>query len=172
MNKKKIALIILSVVIVSVGIIVAVRIQKEKEMDFGEFSERFEQAAEEVLGEDVKKISKTELAATLTYGDKTDEDNNIYYHILKTTFYEGDPAEITGLHTEALGALFPVDSMDSCEEMMIQDWPGALYKKDDTAFLCWTYSPEVTYVLEYTPSKIDDSEIIKMAKSAELVDEE
>ena len=166
MNKKKIALIILSVVIVSVGIIVAVRIQKEKEMDFGEFSERFEQAAEEVLGEDVKKISKTELAATLTYGDKTDEDNNIYYHILKTTFYEGDPAEITGLHTEALGVLFPVDSMDSCEEMMIQDWYGALYKKDDTAYLCWTYSPEVTYVLEYTPSKIDDSEIIKMAESA------
>ena len=167
MNKKKIALIILSVVIVSVGIIVAVRIQKEKEMDFGEFSERFEQAAEEVLGEDVKKISKTELAATLTYGDKTDEDNNIYYHILKTTFYEGDPAEITGLHTEALGVLFPVDSMDRCEEMMIQDWYGALYKKDDTAYLCWTYSPEVTYVLEYTPSKIDDSEIIKMAESAE-----
>ena len=167
MNKKKIALIILSVVIVSVGIIVAVRIQKEKEMDFGEFSERFEQAAEEVLGEDVKKISKTELAATLTYGDKTDEDNNIYYHILKTTFYEGDPAEITGLHTEALGVLFQVDSMDSCEEMMIQDWYGALYKKDDTAYLCWTYSPEVTYVLEYTPSKIDDSEIIKMAESAE-----
>ena len=167
MNKKKIALIILSVVIVSVGIIVAVRIQKEKEMDFGEFSERFEQAAEEVLGEDVKKISKTELAATLTYGDKTDEDNNIYYHILKTTFYEGDPAEITGLHTEALGVLFTVDSMDSCEEMMIQDWYGALYKKDDTAYLCWTYSPEVTYVLEYTPSKIDDSEIIKMAESAE-----
>ena len=167
MNKKKIALIILSVVIVSVGIIVAVRIQKEKEMDFGEFSERFEQAAEEVLGEDVKKISKTEIAATLTYGDKTDEDNNIYYHILKTTFYEGDPAEITGLHTEALGVLFPVDSMDSCEEMMIQDWYGALYKKDDTAYLCWTYSPEVTYVLEYTPSKIDDSEIIKMAESAE-----
>ncbi len=83
MNKKKIALIILSVVIVSVGIIVAVRIQKEKEMDFGEFSERFEQAAEEVLGEDVKKISKTELAATLTYGDKTDEDRDGHLGIFK-----------------------------------------------------------------------------------------
>lgn len=109
------------------------------------------------------------LVATLTYGDQNDKDNNIYYRILKTTFYEGDPEEITGLHTEALGVLFPVDSMDSCEEMMIQDWPGALYKKDDTAFLCWTYSPEVTYVLEYTPSKLDDSEIIKMAESAEPV---
>ena len=91
-------------------------------------------AQEEVLGEDVRKVSKTELAATLTYGDQNDKDNNIYYRILKTTFYEGGPEEITGLHTEALGVLFPVDSMDSCEEMMIQDWPGALYKKDDTAF--------------------------------------
>ena len=99
--------------------------------------------------------------------DKRQETQKSKKHILKTTFYEGDPAEITGLHTEALGVLFPVDSMDSCEEMMIQDWYGALYKKDDTAYLCWTYSPEVTYVLEYTPSKIDDSEIIKMAESAE-----
>lgn len=48
------------------------------------------------------------LVATMTYGDQNDKDNNIYYRILKTTFYEGDPEEITGLHTEALGVLFPV----------------------------------------------------------------
>lgn len=171
MNKKKlIPLIVAIIVVVTVGIIIAVTSHQKTEMDFDEFADRFEKSAEEVLGEDVKKISKTELAATLTYGDQNDEDNNIYYRILKTTFYEGDPAEITGLHTEALKVLFPVDSMDSCEEMMIQDWPGALYKKGDTAFLCWTYSPEVTYVLEYTTSKIDDSEIVKMAESAELVE--
>ena len=39
------------------------------------------------------------------YGDENDKDNNIYYRILKTTFYEGGPEEITGLHTEALGVL-------------------------------------------------------------------
>ena len=62
-----------------------------------------------------------------------------------------------------------VDGMDSCEEMMIQDWPGALYKKDDTAFLCWTYSPEVTYVLESPPSNIDASELIALPEHAEPV---
>ena len=171
MNKKKqIAILFAVIIVVTVGIIIAVTSHQKKEMNFDEFADRFEKGAEEVLGEDVKKVSKTELAATLTYGDQNDKDNNIYYRILKTTFYEGDPGKITGLHMEALGVLFPVDSMDSCEEMMIQDWPGAIYKKDDTAFLCWTYSPEVTYVLEYTPSKIDDSEIIKMAESAELVE--
>lgn len=170
MNKKKrISILFAVIIVVAVGIIIAVASHQKQEMDFDEFADRFKKSAEEVLGEDVRKVSKTELAATLTYGDQNDEDNNIYYRILKTTFYEGDPEEITGLHTEALGLLFPVDSMDSCEEMMIQDWPGALYKKDDTAFLCWTYSPEVTYVLEYTPSKLDDSEIIKMAESAEPV---
>lgn len=169
MNKKKrIAILFAVILVVAVGIIIAVTSHQKKEMDFDEFADRFEKSANEVLGEDLKKVSKTEVAATLTYGDQTDKDRTIYYRILKTTFYDGDPAEITGLHAEALGVLFPVDSMDSCEEMMIKDWYGALYKKDDKAFLCWTYSPEITYVLEYDPSKIDDSEIIKMAESAEV----
>ena len=73
--------------------------------------------------------------ATLTYGHETDKDNNIYYRILKTAYGEaGDPSSVTGLNTDALNVLFHVDMMDSCEEMMIQDWYGALYKKDDTAF--------------------------------------
>lgn len=173
MNKKKIILIVFTVVIVAVGIVIAVVSQKEKEMKPEEFLERFEQTAEEVLGEDIQQVSKTELVATLTYGHETDKDNNIYYRILKTTYGEaGDPSAVTGLNIDALNALFPVDMMDSCEEMMIQDWHGALYKKDDIAYLCWTYDPEVTYVLEYTPSKMADSEIIKMAESAAPIDEE
>ena len=170
MNKKKILLIVFAIIIVAVGIVTAVVPQKEKEMDPEEFLERFEQAAEEVLGEDIQQISKTELVATLTFGHET--DNKIYYRILKTTYGEaGDPSSVTGLNTDALNVLFPVDMMDSCEEMMIQDWHGALYKKDDTAFLCWTVDPEVSYVLEYTPSKMPDSEIIKMAESATPIDE-
>ena len=127
MNKKKrIAILFAVIIILAVGIIIAVASHQKKEMDFDEFADRFEKSANEVLGEDLKKVSKTEVAATLTYGDQTDKDRTIYYRILKTTFYDGDPAEITGLHTEALGVLFPVDSMDSCEEMMIKDWHGAV----------------------------------------------
>ena len=54
--------------------------------------------------------------------------------------------------------------------MKIQDWDAALYKKGESAYLCWTYSPEVTYVLEYNPEQLDDSEIIKMAESAEVME--
>lgn len=172
MSKKKILLIAVALVIVAVGIIAAVISQKEKEMDPEELLERFEKAAEEVLGEDVQRVSQTELVATLTYSHETDKDNNIYYRVLKTTYFEaGDPTAVTGLNTEALNVLFPVDMMDSCEEMMIQDWHGALYKKDDTAYLCFTCDPEVTYVLEYTPSKMSDADITKMAESVEPIEE-
>ena len=173
MSKKKILLIAVALVIVAVGIVAAVISQKEKEMDPEELLERFEKAAEEVLGEDIQRVSQTELVATLTYSHETDKDNNIYYRVLKTTYFEaGDPESVAGLNTEALNALFPVDMMDSCEEMMIQDWHGALYKKDDTAYLCFTCDPEVTYVLEYTPSKMSDADIIKMAESVEPIEEE
>lgn len=171
--KNKKLLISAICLIVIIGLVIVFVKHKNQTPDFDEFAEKFEQAAEEVLEEDIKKVSKTELVATLTYGNETDEDNNIYYRILKTTYYEGgDPDSVVGLNTEALNVLFPVDYMDSCEEMMIQDWHGALYKKDDTAYLCWTYDPEVTYVLEYTPSKMPDSEVLKMAESAKPVDEE
>lgn len=170
MKKKTITIVVLSILVI-VGVGAAVSFHKEPKTDFDNFAEKFEQAAEEVLKEDIKKVSKTELVATMTYGHETDKDNNIYYRILKTTYYEdGDPDSVTGLNTDALEVLFPVDNMDSCEEMMIQDWHGALYKKDDTAFLCWTYDPEVTYVLEYTPSKMPDTEVLKMALSVEVVE--
>ena len=171
MNKKKVLFIVLAIAVVVVGVIFSLESQKEKEMNPEAFLDRFEKAAEEVLGEDIQQVSKTELVATLTYSNETDKDNNIYYRILKTTYGEaGDPSCVTGLNTDALNVLFSVDMMESCEEMMIQDWYGALYKKDDTAYLCWIYDPEVTYVLEYTPSKMPDAEIIKMAESAEPVE--
>ncbi len=167
MKKKKLMILFSIVALIAVSIVVVLVNNKEKDTNFDEMAGRFEKAAEEVLGEDVKKVSKTELAATMTYGNGN-EESNIYYHILKTTYYEGgDPSAITGLHTEAFNVLFPVDSMDSFKEMMIQDWYGALYKKSDKAYLCWTYDPEVSYVLEYNSTLIDDSEVIKMAESAE-----
>lgn len=79
MNKKKrIAILFAVILVVAVGIIIAVTSHQKKEMDFDEFADRFEKSAEEVLGEDVKKVTKTELAATLTYGDQTDKDRTIY----------------------------------------------------------------------------------------------
>ena len=119
---------------------------------------------EGVLGNEYKKQFMTELVATVTY-EREDGEDEICYYVLRTTYFEKDPSKIVRLHIEALDVLFPVDYMDSCEEMEIREWPAALYKKGEAAYLCWTYSPEFSYVLEYNPMVVQDSEIIRMAES-------
>lgn len=126
---------------------------------------------EGVLGDEYEKQSMTELAATVTY-EKEEGEDKICYYVLRTTYFEKDSSEIVGLHIEALDILFPVDYMDSCEELEIWEWPAALYKKGESAYLCWTYSPEFSYVLEYNPLVVQDSEIIRMAESVKEWEEE
>ena len=125
---------------------------------------------EAALGDEYKKQSMTELVATIQYGDN--DGNTINYYILKTTYYEADPAEITGLNTEAIMLIVGPGTADACQEMKIQDWDAALYERGELSYLCWTYSPEVSYILEYSPYAFADEEIIKMAESAKPINEE
>ena len=46
------------------------------------------------------------------------------------------------------------------------------YEFDELSYLCWTDTPEASYVLEYNPDAIPDEEILKMAESAEAPKDE
>ena len=167
--KKKLT-ISLIVVILIFGVVFAIgAFAKENEDTPQDMMNRIESAIKEVLGDDVKKQTETVVAGTLKYADK--EGNEIKYHILKTTYYEADPLAVTGLNVDALGVLFNPDSAKSRKEMKIKDWDAALYEFEELSYLCWTDTPEASYVLEYNPDIISDAEIIKMAESAEAQDE-
>lgn len=164
--KKKITIIFIAVFLI-LGVVFATGVlAKDNEPTPKEMANRIENAIKEVLGDDVKKQTETVVAGTLKYSDK--EGNEINYHILKTTYYEADPNEVKGLNVEALGVLFNPDSAKSCKEMKIKDWDAALYEFDELSYLCWTDTPEASYVLEYNPNAIPDEEILKMAESAEV----
>ena len=165
---KKIVTISLIAVFLILGVIFAVgSFAKENEDTPSDMANRIEAAIKDVLGDNVKKQTETVVAGTLKYSDK--EGNEINYHILKTTYFEADPSEVTGLNVDALGVLFNPDSANSCKEMKIKNWDAALYEFDELSYLCWTDTPEASYVLEYNPDVIPDEEILKMAKSAEVL---
>lgn len=168
--RKKITIVLIAVFLI-LGVVFATgALAKEKEVTPREMATRVENAIKEVLGDDVKKQTETVVAGTLKYSDK--EGNSINYHILKTTYYEADPSEVTGLNVDALGVLFNPERANSCKEMKIKDWDAALYEFDELSYLCWTDTPEASYVLEYNPDVIPDEEILKMAESAEAPKED
>ena len=163
--RKKFTIAFIAVFLILGVVFAAGAFAKEKEVTPSEMADRIENAIKEVLGDDVKKQTETVVAGTLKYSDK--EGNEINYHILKTTYYEADPNEVKGLNVDALGVLFNPESANSCKEMKIKDWDAALYEFDELSYLCWTDTPEASYVLEYNPDVIPDEEILKMAESAE-----
>lgn len=168
MKKKR--WILLFAVLIILSLIVLIGALANKKESPQNMMDNIESAIKEVFGDEYKKQSETVLAGTLKYSDK--DENDINYHILKTTYYEADPLEITGLNVEALQTLFNPDSANDFKELKIKDWNAALYEFDELSYLCWTYSPEVSYVLEYNPDVIADEEIIKMAESAEVPNED
>lgn len=133
---------------------------KEPELTADEILGRFEDA----LGDEHKKQTVSEVIAQLTYAHK-DGGNPIDYYFVKTTYYEADPAEVTGLNTDAFRTVFDPDSAETAEEMMIQDWYGCLYRLPEKSYLCWTAAPDISYVMEYDPSVVSDADIIRMAES-------
>lgn len=168
MKKKRWILLFAVLILLSLIVLIGASVNKKKSPQ--NMMDNIESAIKEVFGDEYKKQSQTVLAGTLKYSDK--DGNDINYHILKTTYYEADPLEITGLNVEALKTLFNPDSANDCKELKIKDWNAALYEFDELSYLCWTYSAEVSYILEYNPDVIADEEIIKMAESAEVPNED
>ena len=163
MSKKKvivISIIALAFIILLGSITIFAVSHTEKGRQQANFGERIEAA----LGDEYKKQTETIVAATVTYADK--DENEILYYCLKTTYYEADPLEVTGLDVNALRLLFEPELARSCEEMKINEWCAALYRFDKLSYLCWTCSPETSCVLEYDPDVVADADIIKMAESA------
>lgn len=168
MKKKRWILLFAVLILLSLIVLIGASVNKKKSSQ--NMMDNIESAIKEVFGDEYKKQSQTVLAGTLKYSDK--DGNDINYHILKTTYYEADRLEITGLNVEALKTLFNPDSANDCKELKIKDWNAALYEFDELSYLCWTYSSEVSYILEYNPDVIADEEIIKMAESAEVPNED
>ena len=169
--RKKLTIVFIAVFLI-LGVVFATgALARENDGTPSEMVERIENAIKEVLGDDVKKQTETVVAGTLKYSDE--EGNNVInYYILKTTYYEANPNEVKGLNVDALGVLFNPESANSCKEMKIKDWDAALYEFDELSYLCWTDTPEASYVLEYNPDAIPDEEILKMAESAEAPKDE
>lgn len=165
-KKKRLGLGAIIVVCASLPLFLAANYKTAKADDTYEMVERIENA----LGEEYKKQSMTELVATLRYGDQ--EGNTINYYILKTTYYGADPSEVIGLNTRAISLIVDPEMAESSTEMKIQNWDAALYETDTLSYLCWTDTPEVSYILEYDPDAVSDEEIIKMAHSAKIMEDE
>ena len=165
--KKKIlwiAGILVVVLVLIVGIVRYIEVQKRENDPNWQIAKeiyKVENALKEV-DEDYKcqSISKV---TPFTYTDS--EGNTIVYYCCQTAFLENESADDTGLDMNAIGIVIDPELIENKRECRVNEYDAFLCKLGEQSYLCWTLSPKLSCVIEYSAKAISEESIFRMAES-------
>ena len=98
-----------------------------------------------------------------TYTDS--EGNTIVYYCIQTAYLENESGGYTGLDTDAIGMVIDPELMENKQEYKVNEYDAFLCELGDRSYLCWTLSPEISCVIEYSKGTVDETSILRMAES-------
>ncbi|MBQ4642141.1 MAG: hypothetical protein IJB47_06000 [Oscillospiraceae bacterium] len=98
-----------------------------------------------------------------TYTDS--EGNTIVYYCIQTAYLENESGDHTGLDINAIGMVIDPELIGNKRECRVNEYDAFLCKLGDQSYLCWTLSPELSCVIEYSAEAISEESIFRMAES-------
>lgn len=66
---------------------------------------------------------------------------------------------------DAIGLVIDVSQIEKRRECTVNEHNAFLCEIDDRSYLCWTLSPEISCVIEYSPEEISEDSVFRMAES-------
>ena len=101
-----------------------------------------------------------------TYTDS--EGNTIVYYCIQTAYRENESGGYTGLDMNAIGLVIDMTQIENKRECMVNEYDAFLCELGDRSYLCWTLSPELSCVIEYSAEVISEESIFRMAESVPM----
>lgn len=98
-----------------------------------------------------------------TYTDS--KGNTIVYYCCQTAYLENESGNHTGLDMNAIGLVIDSNLIENKRECMVNEYDAFLCEQGDRSYLCWTLSPEISCVIEYSTEAISEENILRMAES-------
>ena len=117
------------------------------------------------LDEDYKCNSVSKVTP-YTYADSS--GNTITYYCCQTTYISDEYEEDTGLNTDAIGMVIDFAQIQNRRECKVNAHDAFQCEMGERSYLCWTISPELSCVIEYSADAIDEADIFRMAESVQL----
>ena len=93
------------------------------------------------------------------------EDNTIVYCCIQTAYLENESGDDTGLDINAIGMVIDPELIGNKRECRVNEYDAFLCELGDRSYLCWTLSPELSCVIEYSAEAISEESIFRMAES-------
>ena len=166
MKKKNlwIAGIFVVALVLIVGIVRYIEVQKqENDLNWQIAKEiyKVENALKEVDEDyECQSVSKV---TPFTYTDS--EGNTIVYYCCQTAYLENESRDYTGLDMNAIGMVIDMTQIKNKQECKVNEYDAFLCELGDRSCFCWTLSPEISCVIEYSKGTVEDASIFRMAES-------
>ena len=93
------------------------------------------------------------------------EGNTIVYYCIQTAHLENESGDDTGLNINAIGMVLDPELVGNKRECRVNEYDAFLCKLGDQSYLCWTLSPELSCVIEYSAGAISEESLFRMAES-------
>ena len=109
------------------------------------------------------KCQSVSKVTPLTYTDS--EGNAIVYYCCQTAFLENESDDDTGLDMNAISMVIDMILVEDKRECKVNEDDACVCVLGDQSYLCWTISPELSCVIEYSAEAISEESIFRMAES-------
>ena len=93
------------------------------------------------------------------------EGNTIVYYCIQTAYLENESGDDTGLDMNAIGMVIDPELIGNKLECRVNEYDAFLCELGDRSYLCWTLSPELSCVIEYSAGAISEESLFRMAES-------
>lgn len=158
-------IVLIAVIILGVWRYIEVRYrQTDPNRKLAEHIFSIENALKEVDEDyECKSISKV---TPYTYADP--DGNTIVYYCCQTTYIEDEYGNNTELNAEALGMVIDFAKIENKRSCKVNEYDAFQCEMGERSYLCWTISPEVSCVIEYSADVTDEADIFRMATCVQL----
>jgi len=96
------------------------------------------------------------------------EGNIITYYCCQTSYLTDEYGEDAGLNTDAIGLVIDFAQIKNRHECKVNEYDAFLCEMGERSYLCWTISPEISCVIEFSADVNDKADILRMAESVQL----
>ena len=110
-----------------------------------------------------KSISKV---TPYTYADP--DGNTIVYYCCQTTYISDEYGDNTELNTDAIGMVIDFAQIHNRQDCKVNEYDAFRCEMDERSYLCWTISPEISCVIEYSVDANEEADIFRMAESVSV----
>jgi len=161
-----VGILVVSLVLI-VGIIRYIEVQKRESDPNWQIAKeiyKVENALKEV-DEDYECQSVAKVTP-FTYTDS--EGNTIVYYCIQTAYLENESGGYTGLDMNAIDMVIDPELIGNKRECRVNEYDAFLCKLGEQSYLCWTLSPKLSCVIEYSAKAISEESIFRMAESVPM----